>query len=33
MSAGAIPQEDLSPAQLIMSVKQVPVEQLLPEKT
>ncbi|KAI6224429.1 hypothetical protein M3Y99_01399800 [Aphelenchoides fujianensis] len=33
IAAGAVPQEDLSPAQLIMSVKQVPVEQLLPNKT
>ncbi|KAI6206438.1 Alanine dehydrogenase PNT and Saccharopine dehydrogenase domain containing protein [Aphelenchoides besseyi] len=33
IAAGAVPQEDLSPAQLIISVKQVPVEQLLPNKT
>ena len=33
ISAGATVQEDLSPAQLIVSVKQVPVEQLLPNKT
>lgn len=32
ISAGAIVQEDLSPAQLIMSVKQVPIEDLLPNK-
>lgn len=33
IDAGAVVQEDLSPAQLIMSVKQVPVEQILPNKT
>ncbi|CAD5225372.1 unnamed protein product [Bursaphelenchus xylophilus] len=33
MTAGAQVQEDLSPANLIMSVKQVPVEQLIPNKT
>lgn len=33
IAAGAIVQEDLMQAQLIMSVKQVPVEQLLPNKT
>ncbi|KAI6180621.1 Alanine dehydrogenase PNT and Saccharopine dehydrogenase domain containing protein [Aphelenchoides besseyi] len=33
IAAGAVPQEDLSPAQLILSVKQVPVEQLLPNTT
>uniref|UniRef100_A0A7E4ULH5 Saccharopine dehydrogenase n=1 Tax=Panagrellus redivivus TaxID=6233 RepID=A0A7E4ULH5_PANRE len=33
IAAGAIVQEDLSSAQLIMSVKQVPVEQLIPNKT
>ncbi|TMS38063.1 hypothetical protein L596_004871 [Steinernema carpocapsae] len=33
ISAGAIVQEDLSEAQLIMSVKQVPVDDLIPNKT
>ncbi|KAI6221387.1 Alanine dehydrogenase PNT and Saccharopine dehydrogenase domain containing protein [Aphelenchoides fujianensis] len=33
VTAGAQPQEDLSSAQLILSVKQVPVEELLPGKT
>uniref|UniRef100_A0A914PDV6 Alanine dehydrogenase/pyridine nucleotide transhydrogenase N-terminal domain-containing protein n=1 Tax=Panagrolaimus davidi TaxID=227884 RepID=A0A914PDV6_9BILA len=33
ISAGATVQEDLSPAQLIISVKQVPIEQLIPNKT
>uniref|UniRef100_A0A914Z7W2 Saccharopine dehydrogenase (NAD(+), L-glutamate-forming) n=1 Tax=Panagrolaimus superbus TaxID=310955 RepID=A0A914Z7W2_9BILA len=33
ISAGATVQEDLSPAQLILSVKQVPIEQLIPNKT
>lgn len=32
IDAGAVVREDLSPAQLIMSVKQVPVEQILPNK-
>ncbi|VDK50940.1 unnamed protein product [Anisakis simplex] len=33
LSAGAIAREDLSEAQLIISVKQVPVEQLIPNRT
>lgn len=33
VSAGAVVQEDLSEAQLIISVKQVPIDQLIPEKT
>lgn len=33
IGAGAIVQEDISAAQLIMSVKSVPVEQLIPNKT
>jgi alpha-aminoadipic semialdehyde synthase len=33
IGAGAIVQEDISAAQLIISVKSVPVEQLLPNKT
>ncbi|VDO37093.1 unnamed protein product [Haemonchus placei] len=33
ISAGAIVREDLSDAQLIISVKQVPVDQLIPNKT
>lgn len=33
VGAGAIVQEDLSQAQLIVSVKQVPVEDLIPNKT
>lgn len=33
VAAGAVVQEDLVQAQLILSVKQVPVEQLLPNKT
>lgn len=33
VAAGAIVQEDLVQAQLIMSVKQVPIEQLIPNKT
>lgn len=33
VSAGAIVQEDISGAQLIISVKSVPVEELIPDKT
>ncbi|VDO09722.1 unnamed protein product, partial [Haemonchus placei] len=33
ISAGAIVREDLSDAQLIISVKQVPIDQLIPNKT
>lgn len=33
VAAGAIVKEDLSEAQLIISVKQVPIDQLIPEKT
>uniref|UniRef100_A0A8R1UD23 Saccharopine dehydrogenase (NAD(+), L-glutamate-forming) n=1 Tax=Pristionchus pacificus TaxID=54126 RepID=A0A8R1UD23_PRIPA len=32
VAAGAVVQEDLSEAQLIISVKQVPIDQLIPEK-
>uniref|UniRef100_A0A914WBT9 Alanine dehydrogenase/pyridine nucleotide transhydrogenase N-terminal domain-containing protein n=1 Tax=Plectus sambesii TaxID=2011161 RepID=A0A914WBT9_9BILA len=32
IAAGAVVQEDLSEAQLIMSVKTVPIEELIPEK-
>lgn len=33
LAAGAQEQEDVSEADLIMSVKQVPIDQLLPDKT
>jgi hypothetical protein len=33
VTAGAVVQEDLSDAQLIISVKAVPIDQLIPEKT
>lgn len=33
LSAGAIVQEDISEATIIFGVKQVPVDQLIPEKT
>uniref|UniRef100_A0A914URE6 Alanine dehydrogenase/pyridine nucleotide transhydrogenase N-terminal domain-containing protein n=1 Tax=Plectus sambesii TaxID=2011161 RepID=A0A914URE6_9BILA len=33
VAVGAIVQEDLSEAQLIMSVKAVPIQELIPEKT
>ncbi|CAD6199885.1 unnamed protein product [Caenorhabditis auriculariae] len=33
ISAGAVVKEDLSEAQIIMSVKSVPIDQLIPEKT
>lgn len=33
LNAGAVVQEDISEASVIFGVKQVPIEQLIPEKT